>query len=144
MQKLLFLLLFIPFTACTSTNTDSQSKQTEQMAQEPVVKAVNADEFENAMQSEDVIILDVRTDGEVAQGVIPGAIQIDFMDTEGFEKGVAELPKDKEILVYCKVGGRSSKAAEYMAEQGFTKVIDLRGGYMAWTEAGKTTGKLEK
>jgi len=143
MNKYLFLLLFLPLTAC-SGSTDNQIAQTEVSAQEPVVKVVDVEGFEKAMKSENILIVDVRTDGEVAQGVIPGAVQIDFMDNEEFEKGIANLDKNKEVLVYCKVGGRSAKAAAYMEEKGFKSVYDLKGGYDAWSAAGKQTEELKK
>jgi rhodanese-related sulfurtransferase len=143
MNKYLFLLLFLPLAAC-SGNTENQVAQTEISTQEPVVKVVDVDGFEKAMKSDNILILDVRTDGEVAQGVIPGAMQIDFMNNAEFEEGIARLDKNKEILVYCKVGGRSAKAAAYMEEKGFKSVYDLKGGYDAWSAAGKQTEELKK
>jgi len=80
----------------------------------------------------------------VARGVIPGAVQIDFMDSAEFEKGIAQLDRDKDILVYCKVGGRSAKAAKYLENEGFQKVFDLKGGFDSWSAAGKQTEKLQK
>jgi len=143
MHKYFFLLLFLPFTAC-SGNTENKHNVGETSVQESIVQVVDVEGFEEAMNKENIIVLDVRTDGEVAQGVIPGAIQIDYMDNEEFKEGIAQLEKNKEILVYCKVGGRSAKAASYLKENGFTSIYDLKGGYDAWSAAGKPTEKLNK
>jgi len=143
MNKLFLFLLLLPFTACTEGVIEDKKTDTVTI-QEPLVKAVDVDGFEKAMQQKNVLILDVRTDGEVAQGVIPGAVQMDFMNRAEFENGVASLDKNKQILVYCKVGGRSAKAAEYLKGKGFLSVYDLRGGFDAWSAAGKQTETIQK
>jgi len=144
MNKILFLLLFLPLTACSDNTSQNEDTESHAVSQEPVVKVVDVKAFEKAMDKDNVLIVDVRTDGEVAQGVIPGAIQIDFMNKDEFQAGVAQLSKEKDVLVYCKVGGRSAKAAEYMESQGFKSVYDLDGGFDAWSAEGKQTEKLEK
>lgn len=130
--------------ACSESPADNQMASEETVSQEPEVKLLDVDDFEKAIQKDDILIVDVRTDGEVAQGVIPGAVQIDFMNAEEFKKGVDQLDKNKEVFVYCKVGGRSARAADYLKEKGFKSVYDLKGGYDAWSAAGKQTNKLEK
>ena len=47
---------------------------------------------------------------------------------------VAELPKDKDILVHCKLGGRSAKACEALANAGFSRLFNLEGGIVAWAK----------
>ncbi|MEC8382226.1 MAG: ThiF family adenylyltransferase [Myxococcota bacterium] len=47
---------------------------------------------------------------------------------------LSELPKDRDILIHCKMGGRSAKAAQVLAEAGFTRVLNLEGGIRAWAE----------
>lgn len=44
-----------------------------------------------------------------------------------------ELDREKQIIVHCQMGGRSSRAVAFLLEQGFTKVFNLRGGIKAWT-----------
>ena len=48
---------------------------------------------------------------------------------------VNELNRDEEIVVHCKMGGRSAKAYEFLKQQGFTKIQNLRGGIIAWADA---------
>jgi rhodanese-related sulfurtransferase len=93
------------------------------------------------MEEGEVYILDVRTPAEVDKGRIEGAENLDIFNWEDFTLGVEKLEKSEPVLVYCKVGGRSAKAAKYLVENGFTKVYDLNGGILAWQEAGKSIVK---
>ena len=45
---------------------------------------------------------------------------------------LAEIPKDKDVVVYCRSGARSANAAEFMRQNGYQKVLNLRGGMQAW------------
>jgi rhodanese-related sulfurtransferase len=86
------------------------------------------------MNSEDVVVLDVREPSETAGGKIAKAIQI---PVSGLAKRVGELlkHKDKSMLVYCKTGSRSGLACKELDKNGFEKVYNLSGGVMAWQEA---------
>lgn len=88
----------------------------------------------NAQKGE-YVILDVRTDEEVAQGMIKGAQQLDF-NGENFEEKLGEMDKDVAYFVYCAGGGRSGNAVSQMSEMGFMTVYDLDGGINAWIAAG--------
>ena len=78
-------------------------------------------------------MVDVRTPEEYQQGHIDNAVNIDWMDTS-FDSRVQNLDKDKTIYVYCKKGGRSAKAYEKLSAFGFKNIVDLEGGYDAWSE----------
>jgi rhodanese-related sulfurtransferase len=93
---------------------------------------------EKLSQDDQAILLDVRTPAEVAEGIIPGAIVIDFTAPDFADK-IAALDKDKDYYVYCKMGGRSTKAAAHMSSVGFRRVINLEGGYAGWVEKGFET-----
>ena len=82
-------------------------------------------------EAKDAVILDVRTAGEVAQGAIKGAVNID-VSSPSFKEKLASLDKEKTYLVYCRSGARSVRACNIMCESGFTKLVNLQGGYMAW------------
>jgi rhodanese-related sulfurtransferase len=71
----------------------------------------------------------------VDQGTIPGALHIDFMQPDFVDKA-KKLKKDDPVFVYCKVGGRSARAAEEMKKMGFENVYHLEGGIDGWTAAG--------
>jgi rhodanese-related sulfurtransferase len=89
-------------------------------------------EFQQKMQEEsDAVILDVRTQEELAEGSIDGYIMIDI-NQPSFPDKVKELDPEKTYLVYCRSGGRSGAACNFMAGQGFTKLYNLKGGIKAW------------
>ena len=91
-----------------------------------------------------VTVFDVRTADEFAEGHIEGAMNIDYKQGDFLEKATAALPKDKRIAVYCRSGRRSAGAAGLLAAKGF-KMVNLKGGIIAWKEAGKpvTTDNYE-
>lgn len=81
----------------------------------------------------DVILLDVRTPEEFNKGHIDKAVNINWFDSN-FAEQVESIDKDETIYVYCKMGGRSAKAAHLLDSLGFKKVIDLTGGYDAYSK----------
>jgi len=86
------------------------------------------------MNSEEVVILDVREAAETAGGKIAKAIQ---MPVGAVQTRIGELEKhkDKTLLVYCKTGARSGAACKELSKNGFDKVFSLNGGLLAWQEA---------
>ena len=101
-------------------------------ASELSYKQISTDEAVTMMQEEsDYIILDVRTREEYESAHIPGAICVPNEDI-GTEE-VPELPdKEQLILVYCRSGNRSKQAAQKMADQGYTNIVEF-GGMNSWT-----------
>ena len=78
------------------------------------------------------VILDVRTEDECNEGIIPNAIMIDIYKGQGFIYQVEELDKTKNYYVYCKAGGRSAQACAIMNQLGFENTFNLEGGFMQW------------
>lgn len=101
-------------------------------AQSDSIITVNANEFEKYVGSDSAIVVDVRTADEFNAGHISGAKNIDVLQSD-FKVKVATLPTDKTIAVYCRSGKRSLKAAKVLAQHGY-KVVNLRGGWIEWTE----------
>ena len=83
----------------------------------------------------DVVLLDVRTAKEFGEGHLQKAINIDVTQDGFVEKAKSMLPADKTIAVYCRSGKRSALAAAALTKEGY-KVVNLKGGIMAWKEAG--------
>ncbi|TDS19264.1 rhodanese-related sulfurtransferase [Maribacter caenipelagi] len=78
------------------------------------------------------ILLDVRTPAEFEAGCIVGAINIDWF-SDDFNQQIQDIDKNKKIFVYCKMGGRSLKSQERLAALGFKNVVNLEGGYDAYS-----------
>ena len=88
--------------------------------------------WEGFLTTENAVILDVRTEDEVANGIIPGAINIDIYKGQGFIYQVEELDKDKTYFVYCLAGGRSGQACGIMKQFRYKKTYNLIGGISQW------------
>lgn len=90
-----------------------------------------SDEFAQTIAKSEVVVLDVRTPGEFAEGHIANAINIDA-ESGNFESQIAALDKTKEYAVYCRSGRRSAIAVDVMSKQGFTNLKELQGGLLSW------------
>lgn len=104
------------------------------MLAETKIEDVSVSEFKELIGQENGIILDVRTPDEIAQGHIAGASILNIYD-EDFVRKLNLMQKDKPVYVYCRSGGRSSRAAQIMSENGFSEVYNLEGGMGAWNRA---------
>lgn len=82
---------------------------------------------------EDVLLVDIRTPAEIAQGAIPDAMQLPM---HLIPIRISELPKDRDVVLYCRSGARSYQACAYMMQQGYDRVLNLRGGIIAWARHG--------
>ena len=82
---------------------------------------------------EDFLLLDVRTPQENAAQAIEGSYLIPLQEL-GWR--IHELPKDKEIVVYCRVGNRSAYACSFLSRMGYN-VKNLEGGILTWNLSGQ-------
>lgn len=90
------------------------------------------EDFKSKLSStSDAIIIDVRTPEELQEGVIEGAVNIDF-NSPSFADKIAGLNKDKTYFVYCLSGKRSAKAIAQMEISGFEHLYTLDGGIKNW------------
>ena len=90
--------------------------------------------FAELVAGSDVVVLDVRTASEFAEEHLERAINIDYHQSDFVEKAKVTLPLEKEIAVYCRSGRRSAGAAAKLGEEGY-KLVNLKGGIIAWKEA---------
>lgn len=74
-------------------------------------------------------LVDIRTPGEFAQGTLPGAINIPVDD---MRERVAEFPKGKRIVLFCRVGLRGYLGCRILMQNGYDEVYNLSGGYLSW------------
>jgi rhodanese-related sulfurtransferase len=119
-RTLIFVCFLSTLIACKS-----QPQQT--------ITKVDVTEFSERITIDNIQLVDVRTPEEYAEGHIENALLINFK-SDDFEEKIQELDKDKPVYVYCKSGNRSGQASEIMKELGFKQIIDLDGGYSAWSK----------
>lgn len=127
MNKFFFLFFFF-FLSCVYSPNNAD-------------KMINLSETEWVKlhdDSEESVIIDVRTDDEFSTGYIEGAVNIDFYMGNKFISEIDKLDKSKSYFIYCKSGARSGQTCELMKQKGFKKVYNLEGGILGWT------GELEE
>lgn len=84
---------------------------------------------------EGALFVDVRELDEVAEAAydVPNIINIPLSE---FEERFTEIPKDKEVIMVCRGGGRSLKSAYYLANHGYSNVMNMQHGILRWAEKG--------
>ncbi|MTI80233.1 MAG: rhodanese-like domain-containing protein [Firmicutes bacterium] len=122
-QKYLLIVLIsllIPaIVACSSGSSESS-----------IYKDITAEQLKEMMDSEeDVMLVDVRTSEEYISGHIAGSVLHPVEDISDWAK---ELDQEQAVILICRSGNRSSSAAQYLTEHGFTNVMNLVGGISAW------------
>jgi rhodanese-related sulfurtransferase len=117
------LLVALVATGCSSSSA--------------IGEKVDPASFLSAASQPGVVILDVRSPEEYAQGHLPEAVNINVEDP-GFDTQVAALDPGVTYVLYCRSGRRSAIAAQRMADAGFTSIIDLEGGLAELAAAGAT------
>lgn len=119
----LFLLLLLLLTGCGGTTSNASSESSYQQ--------ISQEEAKEMMDTQDVIILDVREQDEYDSGHIPGAVllPVGTIDEETAAEVIPE--KDSTVLVYCRSGNRSKTASSALAELGYTNIYEF-GGINTW------------
>lgn len=98
------------------------------------VREIDVEELQE-LRAAGVPLIDVRQPDEYEEAHVPGAVLIPLGEVPD---RLAELPTGDELLIICKSGGRSMKAAEFLGTQGIV-AVNVAGGTMAWIDAGKAT-----
>ena len=109
-RKFFILSLFIIFIISCS------NKGYKNINLKKAIKTINT--------STNLILLDVRTAEEYSSGYIPNSINIDVLSSD-FKSKIELLDKNKEYLIYCRSGNRSTIASSIMATNGFIKIYNL-------------------
>ena len=82
-------------------------------------------------RGEALTLVDVREPHEWAISDLPGSLKIPLGTLAG---RLGEIPKDTEVVVYCRTGGRSANAVQFLRERGYDKALNLAGGINLWAE----------
>lgn len=148
------LLLLFSMTACSSGSSKSMPSEVpltkdapaptadDQSPDAAVPKHIDVTGFKNVIDTQNAVVLDVRTPQEYADGHIAKATNLD-VTAPNFEDQVELLDKSLAYAVYCRSGNRSQTAAEILEKHGFKRVYGLDGGIQSWHQAGLpvVTGK---
>jgi rhodanese-related sulfurtransferase len=97
------------------------------------VKNIDAAELHSLQQSGPVVLIDVRTDAEVARGMIPNARHLPL---HLLPHRVSELDPAATTVIYCQSGGRSAQACAWLEGHGFDSLMNLQGGIIGWVREG--------
>lgn len=123
---LVFLLLFINATTgyskSNSTFENLSAKQSAELIQEH-------------QKNPEFIIIDLRTNGEIAGGKLKNSIQYDYMKP-GFMEKLNSLDRTKTYLIYCQSGYRSEKTFNLMQRFNFKNVFHMNRGFISWASSG--------
>lgn len=92
---------------------------------------VDAIQFKKMIETKGAIILDTRSKGEFERGHIQNAQLIDLQNPE-ISKTLLNLPKDKPLYLYCYSGARSISVANFLRQNGYTKIYNLQRGLIDW------------
>ena len=115
----LFFSLLLLFTGCGGSTADNSYQQ------------ITQEEAKEMMDTQEVIILDVREQNEYDSGHIPGAVLLS-VGTIDEDTAAAVIPEqDSTVLVYCRSGNRSKTASSALAELGYTNIYEF-GGINTW------------
>ncbi|MCP4995388.1 MAG: rhodanese-like domain-containing protein [Gammaproteobacteria bacterium] len=99
-----------------------------------MVNEISSTDLENKITSdEQPMVLDIRSEAEVAHGVLPNS---EHLPMHLLPLRMNEFPQDKEIILYCRSGARSYHACMYLMQQGFKNVVNLKGGIVDWARNG--------
>lgn len=104
------------------------------------IKEVGPLEATQLINHHDAVILDVREDREVADGMIPGAKHI-ALGQVGSRLSELEKFKNRPVVISCRSGSRSAGACRILRKNGFEQVYNLAGGILAWQQANMPTEK---
>lgn len=104
-------------------------------------KSVDVDEFAEFIKNPNVILLDVRSAAEHAEGHIPGTkYNINVLEDTFTDIALEKLSKESPIALYCRSGNRSKTAAKILSSKGY-QVIELSTGYKGWAAAKQNEDK---
>jgi len=87
-----------------------------------------------AKHAEHLFVLDVRSPEEFREGHVPGAVNVPY---DQITARIAEVPKNKDVVLYCRSGRRAGIAADVLAANGYTRLSHLEGDMQAWVAQGR-------
>ncbi len=122
---LLFLLAFL-LAACSDAQVSSENGEAGR------ISLIEPGQFYDHLQNGgEYYLVDVRTPQEYRGMHLDGAILINYYEPD-FMRRMEAMDRDKPVYIYCATGGRSADACRALADNGFTRLYDMRGGIYRW------------
>jgi len=123
--------LILIITSCAPNESNINELVNDGMNNKTEYIKISSEDAKKIMDSEDVIVLDVRTQDEYNAGHIDKSVLLPVTEIEQKAEEVLKN-KNEKILVYCRSGNRSAMASKLLIEMGYTKVYDF-GGIIDWS-----------
>jgi rhodanese-related sulfurtransferase len=120
-----------PAVTATASAPDPAAVAVAPMSQEALLE-------HQSRHPDHLFVLDVRTPQEYAEGHVPGAVNV---PQDQLASRLAEVPKDKDVVIYCRSGRRSALAADVLAANGYSRLSHLEGDMNAWVAKGRPVAK---
>ncbi len=99
------------------------------------IKTITTEELQNKLEKgEELLLVDVREDEEVAEGMIPQAKHIKMGE---IPESLDQFDKDKQYIIICRSGNRSGNVCAYLQDQGYN-VVNMEGGMLQWAGESET------
>lgn len=120
LTMILGVLIGVILTACGSQG----GSQSAESLIKPSADAprISPQDYASYMRNTPHLLVDVRSPQEFAQGAIEGAVNIPLLE---LPTRLAELPRDTPLVLYCSNGNRARSAVNFLAQQGYTQLLDL-------------------
>ena len=124
------IVVSLLMSACGGASTPGSTSQVDATN---LPEIVSVSQTKALLSNPNVVILDVREQQEYDQSHIAG---VRLIPTGDLPNRLAEIPRDKTVIVTCRSGNRSAAATKFLREQGYTDVHNMEGGIIAWQAAG--------
>ncbi len=117
--------------AVTVKEENIMETKTEDKIEEVFIQDITVKEVNSLVENDNYFLIDVRTEEEYESGHIKGSVNI---PVDSLESKLGKVARDKKIIVYCKLGSRSRRAAKILVDNGFKEVYNMVGGIEEWKE----------
>lgn len=130
-----WVFLIVVFSCDRPASSHDKNSSTS-AAKSPIIRSLDSKNAKALLDEEEgILLLDVRTPEEFAEGHLAGAKNLDFHEP-GFAEQLQQLDPNQKYMVYCAVGGRSGKTLQMTEEMGFKEVYNVSEGFKELKERG--------
>jgi len=130
--------------SCDRPKSSTNNKYSIPVEEAQIIRSVDSRDAKIILdEEEDIILLDVRTPEEYAEGHLAGAKNLDY-NAPNFTEQIQQLDPDQKYMLYCAVGGRSGKSLEIMKEMGFKQVYNVTEGFTELIDKGIPVTEVDR